>query len=153
MQKTTWQNDTPLGSLSNVAFYQLMQQAHQHGVKVILSGQGADEMLCGYKKFLGFYVRHLVGNGRYVKAGVTVAQFLANGTVLNQFNLKEARRYLPGGKKDSVLGERVRYDRAALGNIGASLSDRQWQDYSVIRFRSSRIMKTVCRWRSAARYV
>lgn len=129
MQKVTWHNDTPLGSMSNVAFYLLMQQAHTLGVKVILSGQGADEMLCGYKKFLGFYLRHLMADGRYIKAALTFSQFLAKGTVLNQFSLREARRYLPGGGKRSVLGERVHYQRAALGDIGASLADRQWQDY------------------------
>ena len=32
-----------------------MKYAHERDVTVLLSGQGADELLCGYKKYLGFY--------------------------------------------------------------------------------------------------
>lgn len=131
LAKATWQNDSPLGSFSNVVFYLLMQAAQQHGVKVLLSGQGADEMLCGYKKFLGFYLKHLLRQKRYGKAIMTFAQFAANGSVLNQFSMAEARRYLSPSSRESVLSASTHaaYYPASLGAIGTSLAERQWQDY------------------------
>ena len=46
-------------SFSNVALYLLMKKANELGITVILSGQGADELLCGYKKYLVFYFQYL----------------------------------------------------------------------------------------------
>ena len=131
LAKATWSNDSPLGSFSNVAFYLLMQAAHSHDVKVILSGQGADEMLCGYKKFVGFYVKHLLRQKRYVKAAITLAGFALNGTVLKQFSLAEAKRYFSKAPRDSILTAETlkHFTRAPIGAIGSSLANRQWLDY------------------------
>lgn len=133
MHKTTWQNDAPLGSLSNVAFYLLMSKAHELGVKVILSGQGADEILCGYKKYLAFYVKHLIKDKRYFKAMRVLFDFARTGTVLNQFGLAEAKRYLGGASvsKGSILSRKLVdvFEKAPVGAIGKSMGDRQWLDY------------------------
>ena len=95
LRKVTWYNDSPVGSFSNIAHYLMMKEAHKLGITVILSGQGADELLCGYKKYLGFYLQWLVRNKLYFKAFKIFNDFLFNGTVISQFNLKEAKRYLP----------------------------------------------------------
>lgn len=133
MHKTTWQNDAPLGSLSNVAFYLLMSKAQELGVKVILSGQGADEILCGYKKYLAFYVKHLIKGKRYLKAMWVLFQFARTGTVLNQFGLAEAKRYLGGAtvSKGSILSRKLvqAFEKAPVQAIGTSMGDRQWLDY------------------------
>src|SRR4029453_3275299 len=47
--------------------YLLMKRAKELGVTVLLSGQGADESLCGYKKYLGFQGKHVVCSGHYAK--------------------------------------------------------------------------------------
>lgn len=95
ISQTTWFNDEPIGSLSNVAHYLLMKKAKELGVIVILSGQGADELLCGYRKYLGFYINQLYRSGRLLAAGRTLFGFLKQNTILNQFHIGEARRYLP----------------------------------------------------------
>jgi asparagine synthase (glutamine-hydrolysing) len=43
-----WQQDEPFGSTSIVAQYHVMRLANEAGVKVLLDGQGADELLAGY---------------------------------------------------------------------------------------------------------
>ena len=43
--------DEPFGSTSIVAQYHVMRIAHEAGVKVLLDGQGADEMLGGYQRY------------------------------------------------------------------------------------------------------
>lgn len=47
----TWQQDEPFGSTSIFAQWCVFRQAGQSGVKVMLDGQGADELLAGYTKF------------------------------------------------------------------------------------------------------
>ncbi len=43
----------PYGSASINAQFAVMRDAHQHGLKVLLDGQGADELLGGYYSLLG----------------------------------------------------------------------------------------------------
>ena len=91
----SWFNDEPIGGLSTVAHYLLMKRAKDLGITVLLSGQGADENLCGYKKYLGFYLQELIASGRWIAAGQVLQQFFRRGTVLSQFNYHEAKRYFP----------------------------------------------------------
>jgi asparagine synthase (glutamine-hydrolysing) len=93
--EVSWFNDEPVGSFSTVAHYLLMNRARDLGVTVLLSGQGADEILCGYKKYLGFYVQELVGSGHWLRAAQVLEKFIANDTVLSQVNYQEMKRYLP----------------------------------------------------------
>jgi asparagine synthase (glutamine-hydrolysing) len=95
ISEVSWFNDEPIGSFSTVAHYLLMKRASDLGVTVLLSGQGADEILCGYKKYLGFYLQELISSGRWLPAGRVLQSFCLNGTVLSQFDYREAKRYLP----------------------------------------------------------
>src|SRR5690606_2164235 len=94
--RVTWHHDEPVGSFSSVAHYLLMQAASSIGVKVVLSGQGADELLCGYKKYVGFQLQALVRARRPLAAIRLAGAAMRQGTLVRQFNLAEARRYLPG---------------------------------------------------------
>ena len=103
LKKAIWHNDAPVGSFSNVAHYLLMQKAHDLGITVILSGQGADELLCGYKKYLGFYLQSLFRAKKIFKMLAVFLSFLANKTIISQFNFKEATRYLPKRFKNNEI--------------------------------------------------
>src|SRR5207249_4623137 len=107
LSEATWFNDEPIGSFSTLAHYLLMRRANELGVTVLLSGQGADEILCGYKKYLGFYIQELLSSGRWLAAAQIFMTFIQTGTVLSQFNYREAKRYLPRWlrfPKDDVRG-------------------------------------------------
>lgn len=95
LEQTTWHQDAPVGSFSNVAHYLLMEQAKAAGITVILSGQGADELLCGYRKYLGFFLQYLFHQGAYGRLVATGWSFWRNGTIINQFSFREGKRYLP----------------------------------------------------------
>jgi len=139
IEEATWYMDAPLGSLSNVAHYLLMKAAKIQGITVVLSGQGADELLCGYRKYLGFFVQSLIRKGRVLKAASTLAQFCLNGTILNQFNWGDAKRYLPDifqDKRESTFGHNMAgFSNVNIGLRGSdTLNDRQVLDltsYSV----------------------
>lgn len=138
LDTVNWHNDEPVGSFSNVAHYLLMKKAHKMGIKVILSGQGADELLCGYKKYVGFYVQQLVKQKRLIKAVKVLAEFKRRGTVLNQFSIQEAKRYLPAKlkpKEINILGERIikNYKPVSIG-LGNSNSVKDRQILDVKRF-------------------
>ncbi len=43
--------DEPLADPAAIACYLICQLAREHGIKVLLSGQGADELFCGYPRY------------------------------------------------------------------------------------------------------
>lgn len=55
-------HERPIGSASIFAQYSVMEAASQKGVKVLLDGQGADEILGGYYPFAGAYLLGLMGD-------------------------------------------------------------------------------------------
>lgn len=133
LELATWYNDSPVGSMANVAHFLLMKSAKEQGITVVLSGQGADELLCGYRKFLGFHLQSLARQGNYFEVVKTLGQFWINGTVVNQFNWSEAKRYLPAifsSEKHSLFGAAMQgYCPLSVGlAAGAILSERQRLD-------------------------
>jgi asparagine synthase (glutamine-hydrolysing) len=95
ISEASWFNDEPIGSFSTLAHYLLMRKARELGVTVLLSGQGADESLCGYNKYLGFYLQQLIASGQWLVAARVLATFIRQGSVLSQTKYREAKRYLP----------------------------------------------------------
>src|SRR5882672_4552652 len=60
--------DEPVHSLTAVIGYQLMRLAAEHGVRVILNGQGADETLAGYPSYFPHYWHELVRHFKPLRA-------------------------------------------------------------------------------------
>jgi len=54
--KLIWHQDLPINSTSMFAQWEVMKLAKQQNVKVLLDGQGADEILGGYYNFAGIYL-------------------------------------------------------------------------------------------------
>ncbi len=57
--------EEPFQSASIYAQYKVYQLAKQNGVKVILDGQGADETLAGYHKYIHWFLQEKVKGGRF----------------------------------------------------------------------------------------
>ena len=135
MERCNHQNDGPLSSLSSVLFYKLMERAKDLGITVVLTGQGADEAFCGYRKFPALEVKHRLKSGQVLSAAKFLGGFLANGTMLGQFNLAEAKRYF-GSKNSGLMGEtsRAAFQAEAISDMSDGIAGRQWRDierYSV----------------------
>jgi len=96
LDRMLFHNDEPVVSLSIVAPYNIFRLVGEHhDVTVLLSGQGADEILLGYSKFFFFYLRTLL---QKYKWGTAVKELLASflrGTVVRYSRLADARRYIP----------------------------------------------------------
>lgn len=126
-----WINDFPISSLSAVSYQSLMVRAKELGIKVILSGQGADETLLGYRKFLFFYLKYLIKKGRIVKSLGTLLPFLISGNLMREFNFADAKRYMPFNKNSSngLEGDWLsEWKRLELGLGDKSLKERQILD-------------------------
>jgi asparagine synthase (glutamine-hydrolysing) len=61
-------HDEPFGSTSIYAQYRVFRLAHEQGVKVLLDGQGADELFGGYPPYLGAAMASLLTRGRLGRA-------------------------------------------------------------------------------------
>jgi asparagine synthase (glutamine-hydrolysing) len=125
-----WFNDEPVYGLGNITHLTLMEVARSLGITVLLSGQGADEQLGGYNKFLYFWLMDLWKQGRPVRALTTLAQSAARSNTLYEFKLSEAIRYI-GRKRlasDSFIGETLRhFDDLDLG-MGNNYAERELTD-------------------------
>ena len=130
LQACTRHADGPVTSFSTLLFFKLMQCAKDVGITVILTGQGADEAFCGYRKYPILEIKRLLTARRIFEATQLASGFLANRTLLPQFNLTEAKRYI-GYSNLSMLGAAAvdSLDLAELGQV-TSLSERQWLDIS-----------------------
>ena len=134
LDQAIWFNDEPLPSLSSVAHYLLMQRARDLGVKVILCGQGGDELLCGYLKYWAFYLQSLVRSGHWGTGLRVLSQLAARGTALPEVQLSEAKRYLPRWlvpKQIDIRGPRLRGDecRVDIGLGAGGVVERQLGDF------------------------
>jgi len=102
MEKVIWHNDEPIPSFSVIAHYLLMEESHKNNIKVILSGQGADELLGGYQKYYIYYILELLKSKKYFGFIKELLNYLFNSGLIKQFSLKEANRYLPSFLKKKI---------------------------------------------------
>jgi asparagine synthase (glutamine-hydrolysing) len=59
--------EEPFAGTSVMAQWSVMRAAHQAGVKVLLDGQGADELLLGYPGYIGSRLADLLRTGRWLE--------------------------------------------------------------------------------------
>lgn len=63
----------PFGGTSIYAQYRVFRLAREAGIKVMLDGQGADELFAGYRYYLAYRVAGLLARGRVLTAGRLLA--------------------------------------------------------------------------------
>ncbi len=93
--------DEPFGSTSIYAQYRVFKLAQQAGIKVMLDGQGADELLGGYRPYIAARLASLVRRGQWVKAKSLLRQASAlPGSSQWHFFLETVRLLLPSQLQD-----------------------------------------------------
>jgi asparagine synthase (glutamine-hydrolysing) len=68
-QKVIQQQDEPFGSAGTLPQYKVFALAKQNSVKVLLDGQGADEILAGYHKYYRWYWQELFQKRKLISSG------------------------------------------------------------------------------------
>jgi asparagine synthase (glutamine-hydrolysing) len=134
LDKVLDHSDEPVGGFSVVAQYKLFRAIKQEtDVTVLLSGQGGDEVLLGYLKFFFFYLKTLYLHHRYSQAIFQLGASLWHRTVVNQFTLASARRYIPSLSTGLDRAFKPGYVRVPIWTCG-DMTSRQIADiekYSV----------------------
>jgi len=64
-EKLLYHQEEPFQSSSIYVQYKVYELAKEHGVKVLLDGQGADEILAGYTKYYHWYWQELFSKGKF----------------------------------------------------------------------------------------
>lgn len=70
-----WQQEQPFPGIITLAKQNLIKQSHAYGAKVILEGQGGDEIGAGYQYHFGAYILDLIENGESDRALFEVEAF------------------------------------------------------------------------------
>jgi asparagine synthase (glutamine-hydrolysing) len=68
LERLIFQQDEPFGSTSIYLQHRVFRLARETGITVMLDGQGADEMLGGYRPYLAARLATLVRQGQWLKA-------------------------------------------------------------------------------------
>lgn len=118
--------DEPFGSTSIYAQYRVFRLARENGITVMLDGQGADEMLAGYRIYLAMRMASILRRGKFIQAN----RFLKHAATLPE-NGGLSRLNLLANAGGVLLPERFqmvrRLFKRSLG-IGANSSwlDEDW---------------------------
>lgn len=64
-EKLMYHQEEPITSSSVYAQYRVYQMAKAHDIKVLLDGQGADEIFAGYHKYAHWFLQELINKNRF----------------------------------------------------------------------------------------
>jgi asparagine synthase (glutamine-hydrolysing) len=124
----------PFGGFSFYAQWRVMRAAKESGVKVLLDGQGGDEVFGGYAKFRYAYLASLLRAGRLIRMANELGAILRQGDRY-VLNLRNGYRYLPKNLRrlmnlDSVLKDVLRADLSKVVSNSSTPAGRWWRNAS-----------------------
>lgn len=90
-----WFNELPVGGSSQFAQWCVFRLAKQHGVTVLLDGQGSDEVLGGYEQYFAKYVAALRTAGETTRLADELPQIRARYPLALTLPTRAVRDYLP----------------------------------------------------------
>ena len=104
MKTLIYCQEEPVMSTSNYAQFRVFKLAHEAGIKVMLDGQGADELFAGYYNLIGARVTSMLTQGRFVAAWQVMKGAPRN---MSDYQIRmwllSAIRTLPPGLIDNLL--------------------------------------------------
>jgi asparagine synthase (glutamine-hydrolysing) len=126
--------EEPFDGSGVYAQWSVLEAARAKGIPVLLDGQGADELLGGYRKFALFYMMKLHRTHRYASLFREAAGFFLNWNVMMTLPVTAGLRYFKLGRR--LVGSPALFDPGFLsrhrdrtfevgftGNLGARLRD------------------------------
>jgi asparagine synthase (glutamine-hydrolysing) len=133
-QRIAWHQDMPFGALSFYAQWRVMRAASEAGVKVLIDGQGGDEVFGGYAKFRYAYLASLLRSGRFGTAAQELTGMLRQGDRY-VLDIRNGYRYLPPFMRRALNMDSA-LQRIVIGDWKAAVADdstpaaRWWRNAS-----------------------
>lgn len=118
-----WYQDEPFTSTSMFGQYEVFRRAKEEGIKVMLDGQGADELFCGYHYVFPVRLFSLLKGHRY-------AQFFRELIALSS---------IPGFNYMSIV--RAAYNKIRMGSSSIPTHRDIPLDYSTLKSYSNTLLK------------
>jgi asparagine synthase (glutamine-hydrolysing) len=122
-----WAHDEPLSTSNSLAHSKLLESVSAAGIKVLLSGQGADEVLAGYDRFVvGYVLRDALARGDFQGIKNELAAFNElTGLSYGSLAAQAAKSFLPIGIIPTAKAAFVeRTDRSIENFFGRSRRTR-----------------------------
>jgi asparagine synthase (glutamine-hydrolysing) len=116
-----WHQERPVQSTSMYAQWEVMKIAHEHSVKVLLDGQGMDEILGGYSEFIGAFLLGQLSKGYFIKFFHTLSDLKSNyrtSSVSNELS-RALFYYVPENLRNGIY---------SANRLGPSLISKKYQD-------------------------
>ncbi len=105
-----YHQEEPVPSSSVFSQYLVMKLAHENGAKVILDGQGADEIFAGYDYMVGYYLAELIREGRII---TVIREIIAQTKRRNIIGIKTgAYQFAPTFIRQLFTSKTVNYLKA-----------------------------------------
>ena len=129
-QKMAYHQEEPFASSSIYAQYKVFELARKHNVPVLLDGQGADEIMAGYHKYLHWYLQEVMSRNRFRKLKSERASFSKNKIRVNWGIKNILAAYLPSHA--AIALEKNEYERMLKNNdlskeMLAHVKGREWE--------------------------
>lgn len=103
LEKVVRAHGLPLRSFSSYAQYRVMQCANEKGIKVVLDGQGADELFGGYYPYIAHYLNDAQSVGGTTMVKKLRNDFFSDASSLRTFNRYQFKAWLKAGSLKHVL--------------------------------------------------
>ncbi len=103
-----WHQDLPVQSTSMFAQWEVMKLANHHRVKVLLDGQGMDEILGGYSEFVGAYLLGQLSGlhfGKFLRTTKDLRTTYRTSRVANEL-ARALFYYIPGPLRYSIYSSK-----------------------------------------------
>lgn len=93
-----YSQDIPLWSTSTYAQYRVMKLASQNNIKVVLDGQGGDELFSGYLPYFSWYWGDLAAGHQWKTLHDEMKAFSSLSKGIDHFTREKIKNYLQQGK-------------------------------------------------------
>ena len=129
-EKLIYALDIPIWSTSTYAQFRVMQLAKQNNVKVVLDGQGSDELFAGYPHYYTTYVNELLRNKQFKQAASEIKNFGNNFWYLyTKENAKRTLHYNSNKKQLNAAFVNAYTAPEGLTNSFSSLNENLHYDF------------------------
>ena len=92
-------HEEPVSSSSIFAQYKVFEEARRQGIKVLLDGQGADELLGGYSRYKIWFLQELWRKGKYAIFAKERAAFNRQEEELTWSSINIASAWFPAAAR------------------------------------------------------